>query len=521
MEISELKARLTQGYEIPQKDGVPQNSSIDGLLQDKVPALKDIQTLSTMLSEMLLSHGLKASKENISMLRSMMENGIPLTKENIQKMNQALKLTSETENALFLLKNNIKLTQGNAYQLDRLNSGDFKLKDQLTNLLNLIEAHPDKALVNTLKNTLVMPQPNQSAPQANISQLNQPPTQNPVPLQNAAQLNQTLPAPQTTIQQPDSVQLNNPTNQTQPMVNTPPQTVVVTDTAPTPPNPQNQASVLQTQVPAPQVPVNSQQAPTPVLPASPTPEPNVTQPPSTNSLQFTQEVTPTQTIPQTITQNTPQPASEATQLSQPTAPEPASVTPRDLSFNLLGSTPKDLDEFVSNLRTLMNEIEQTIGSRADTNSTNILSQSRAIESHIDFTNQIRNQIYVQVPVVVSESESNAELYIFKDKDNKKSSRSDTSTALIALDTLGLGHTETYMQKKAAAIHCQFNLESDRIVKLVRDNIHRLENLLQESGYSLSSFSFRVDNARHKVTEDPNKSNYSFVNDEVKHVNEMA
>jgi hypothetical protein len=84
---------------------------------------------------------------------------------------------------------------------------------------------------------------------------------------------------------------------------------------------------------------------------------------------------------------------------------------------------------------------------------------------------------------------NSSLYIKKDKKNANKNKKGYGSALIALDTMCLGHFETYVIKEGNDIRCQFKLESKEIENLVRENIHKLEAQLGEYKYVLESFSF--------------------------------
>ena len=103
-------------------------------------------------------------------------------------------------------------------------------------------------------------------------------------------------------------------------------------------------------------------------------------------------------------------------------------------------------------------------------------------------------------------QSQTTLHIYKD--GKKSAggggSGETSSALIALETAGMGHFETYVQKNATSVHCQFRLESAEIVKAVRDNIHRLGDLLKDHNYSLDSFTFLPPDEPYTLLDNPKK-----------------
>jgi hypothetical protein len=148
----------------------------------------------------------------------------------------------------------------------------------------------------------------------------------------------------------------------------------------------------------------------------------------------------------------------------------------ELLFRLANSTPQDIDRFLNNLRNVLGEVRQalaTTGQQDAPDVARVLQEARSLESHIDFTSQIRNQLFVQLPLYYEGQQSLASLFVHKDaKKSGKSSIGGASSALIALETSSMGH-----------------FENDEIVQTVRNNIHKLDALLRESGYSLEHFSF--------------------------------
>jgi len=131
--------------------------SSDGMARTvKIPPAQEIAAMMTAaqaerLTEVLQGYAMKATPENVAMLQLMLENGIPLTKENILHMNHALKLTQSPDKAMFMIQNNMRLTQANANQLNGLVSGQTNITSQLLNLLSAIEQLSDSALATQLK----------------------------------------------------------------------------------------------------------------------------------------------------------------------------------------------------------------------------------------------------------------------------------------------------------------------------------------------------------------------------------
>jgi hypothetical protein len=115
--------------------------------------------------------------------------------------------------------------------------------------------------------------------------------------------------------------------------------------------------------------------------------------------------------------------------------------------------------------------------------------------------QIKNPLYIQIPILHNGQETQAALHILRNPKKEKSNRSGVS-ALIALDTAFMGLFETYVQKNASAVTCQFRLRDKEIEQLVRENIHKLEVMLREKHYSLSAFSFLPQGEPYTVLDSP-------------------
>jgi hypothetical protein len=144
---------------------------------------------------------------------------------------------------------------------------------------------------------------------------------------------------------------------------------------------------------------------------------------------------------------------------------------------------------MNNLRQVLQQITATLSGNDTPDVVRVLQEVRTLESQIDFSSQIRNQIYVQLPMYHNGEQTQTTLHVYKDAKKSNSTSGETASALIALDTATMGHFETYVQKNARGINCQFRLESHEIVCAVRNNIHKLSELLKDSGYTLEAFSF--------------------------------
>ncbi|MCL1884215.1 MAG: hypothetical protein FWF81_10775 [Defluviitaleaceae bacterium] len=461
------------------KPQIPQNPQISEGTTPPLPTVSPEMpmqpaVLIEILSQTLLGYGYKATEENKAMLKLMLDNGIPLTKENVARFNQAVKLTQSPTKALFMLQNNIKMTEKNAAQLEGFVNGQTKITTQLNNIFTTVEQIDDNALKAQIKQilsgsnnetaTTVKPEQVQSQQQPQVQ--SQPQVQAQPQPQVQVQV-QTQAQPQAQVQpQPQSQVQPQPQPQPQPQV----QPQAQTQTPQMQPQAQPQTTP-QTQPPLPQA-------------ETPTPQPTAPAP----------EIQPRVA--------TAQPAAPVAQTAAPQAPPPpASPLPQNLLFNLAGSTPESIDRYISNLREILTQVQQALSERESPGTARVMQEVRTLEAQIDFTSQVRNQIFVQLPMFHDGQQTLTNLHVYRD--SKKSSGSDkTTSALIALETASMGHFETYVRKTSNLVQCQFRLESDKITKTVRENIHKLSELLRESGYSLEHFSFLPPGEPYTILDNP-------------------
>lgn len=487
-----------------------------------------------ILTEILLNAGFKATEENLIMLKLLMENGIPLTNDNIQRMNQALKLTAGSPNAanantdnhakaLFMIQNDIKLTVANAAQLEGLVSGQVRITDQINNLLQAVRQINDPVLAGQLSRILTqaIPQASQTAPLQATA--NTAPATN----QHAAQPT-TQPGMLVTPAQPVSLPETTNITQTQP-TQTP---TVLTDANQAQLN-MMQSNSQQTTVP---LPARPDIMPLPVFQAIPVTQQAVTSPatvvnnttinltpaPSQPSVLPAPPAVPDLTLPADIQSPTP-PQVEARLQANTFEANEARLLPETLSslaFRLSESTPADIDRFLNGLRDALVQIRQTLTSSAEHRQTpnsepaataRVLQEVRALSDTIDFTAQIRNQIYVQLPLFHNGQDNmQTTLHIYKDAKKTADGKKGAASALIALDTASLGRFETYIQKDDNSVHCQFRLDNPRIEQLVRDNINQLESLLQNHRFSLAAFSFAKPGKPYTLLDSPTLFDESLV-----------
>lgn len=147
---------------------------------------------------------------------------------------------------------------------------------------------------------------------------------------------------------------------------------------------------------------------------------------------------------------------------------------------------KHLNTVYEKINTLKNEMSSY---EATPSMNQSLKLADNINNNLNFFSSMQNTIFLQIPLLINNSPTTAELYVFKDK-NKKPKKAGQYSALVALDTAFLGRFETYIQKNNASISCQFRLESEDIKKIVSENINLLNDYLKNYNLSLDNVSYK-------------------------------
>ena len=472
------------------------------------PALAPLPQ-TALFTETLQMYGYKPTPENMQMLTHMLDAGIPLTKENIANMYQAFKATQNMEKALFLLQNNIQANPKNAALLNILAEGQAKITNQLASLFEGINQLQDPALKEALTKLLN----NLSKPGSLPSGENVPKAQEAFTKINPQAM------PKTTIGVASAnaaVTQKSSGGQPLPALN------VHIPTVPKQAVPAAVPFAAQTQAaPGTEAAMRAYstfealpaQAKAPASESSQPPQVKATVPeslPPALAKAVALELSP-QAKP-AVTEPAAQPPAEVLQaqvagkamLPAATAASPAAETPASpnlyasslpsyWSLPLQGSTTADIENFINNLRAVLEQAQAQLAGANQNNPgiARVLKDIQTLTEYIDFTSQLKNQAFVQIPLNINDQIFNTAMYVNKDGKAGQKNKKNTGSALVALDTAFLGHFETYVQKDGAAVHCQFRLENEEIENLVRANIHLLDNQLKEHKYILESFTFLV------------------------------
>lgn len=109
-----------------------------------------------------------------------------------------------------------------------------------------------------------------------------------------------------------------------------------------------------------------------------------------------------------------------------------------------------------------------------------------IRENVDFLNQM-NQIYtyVQLPLKLKGNSAHGDLYVYTNKKNLAHSDGNVS-ALLQLDMEHLGHVSVYVAMRQEKITTNFYLQDEESLKLIEDHLDVLTKRLQDRGYSVQA-----------------------------------
>jgi len=474
------------------------------------------RNITAAINDMLLSYGLKLTPENIKMTMLLLANELPVTADNLKLTNQALKLFGDDDAKIaFFIENQIKINTKNVELLQGFAEHKALIGNLLSDLFDSVLAIKDGPLKNQI-----------------LTELLGFKTEGAVgftpPEQNTAQA-QAKPDIAQGIIKPDIAQ-----EIVKPGIM---QEIIKPDIAqeiikPDAPAQQTDIKPQQTDVKPPQAPQAPQTTDTPQLfqkilsAASNAQELEVIKDALIKANpSFKAQITEMSVVRSRELSDSPPPANRAAATAA-NADTPAQIHSREEvfkqiirafpedtalrekileSFNLKGNAPvKELlfskfslspanltkDEFnalIKNINEALNEI--VTKHSADEQMARPLAQAAEIRDALSFLSHIKNDVFIQIPLIINDNKTTGELYVFRDKKRKNITGRELS-ALIALDTENLGRFETYIVKQGAGVNLQFRLETAEYEGLVKDSIHTLNDALNSKGLYINGVSYK-------------------------------
>ncbi len=459
-----------------------------------------------ILTDTLNSMGFKGSEENLKLATLLLNNQLPLSKETMQKLNQALKLMGEgsIEKALYLMQNDIKVSVKNANTLEGFVNGQIKISAQLESLISNIKSMEDSPLKNQLIDTLINGNRDEiinnlvksiktesSGIENSIKDNILKAFQNDNLFSNLDQKIITKLSEQLIKEFPEHKDL------IENLANEKASLIKFAD--------ENKQDIKQK---------ISQLFENEALLSEKTPKEllkEITQIIKGDKPNIKVTENEINSLLKEIFKDEPQQMQKIlSKLNIPFEKEQPDLQKlaSKLSFDIKNSSPKELEQFLNNLKENIDIAKNLLSKNETTQNMNILKDISGIKDNLEFVSHIKNNLFVQIPLSVDGGQTNAELFVFKDGKNKRTNKNGVLSALIALDTLNLGRFETYIQKNSKKVNCQFRLENENTQEVVKKNIIKLSKQLEKYDFILENYSFIQLEQSFTVVDDEPKNEFS-------------
>jgi len=183
--------------------------------------------------------------------------------------------------------------------------------------------------------------------------------------------------------------------------------------------------------------------------------------------------------------------------SSPSTESPSNRPPITLpeltrAFEALRLAPQEnslglLEEALNNLKFKTEEALKIANNSSDEIPAALYRALENINSNLSFIEQLKTCVYIPIPLSLPTGHTEGELYIFKDGRNK-GSKGGAKTALIGLNTVSIGRVEAYIQKEDNRLNLQFRLEDPKTSNLIKEHSNELIELLERANLKLTALS---------------------------------
>ena len=177
-------------------------------------------------------------------------------------------------------------------------------------------------------------------------------------------------------------------------------------------------------------------------------------------------------------------------------------------FNFKNSSPEDLNDFFNALSTISKNIKNNMTNISESNNDALLKNLDNLTKNLEFMSNVKDSIFLQIPLNINNFSTTADLYVFSDKKHKNTkSKNNSGSALISLNLAYLGKLEAYIVKNNQDIICQFRIENEASKNTIKENVALLEHYLKEKKLILKDISFKdLDESFTLITNNINNIN---------------
>ena len=433
----------------------------------KMPTAEEVK--KNMLIETLQNFSIKPDKLNIDIAKKLMDNGLPVTKENFQKMSQGLRIIDQDviTKTLFFIENDMPINNKNLNFLNNLLDGKASLNIELEKFINGFE-HLDNNIKESIYDILLK---NDTLGKQNIdTSLNNELIKNPKELSHTKI---ELENNQNDISKNDK-QLNNLINNLE----------------------NNDIELLKSKIfqLSSKLKFNYDDL-NDLLSSNKLMKEFDIKLDKNNIVEFLDEVFKDENINKFI----------VNRLGEREASTKLNFVKDKFMFNHNNSNLQNMENFFDEFRKNINDIEKFIASQPKTSENiKLYNELHNIKENIVFNSNIKSNFFFQIPININQNSTNTELFVFKDKNKKKKTNKDSISALIALDTKNIGRIEIFVQKESKSVSLNFKLKDEKMKKLANDNVGDLLKNLEGLNYSIANLTFSTFKEKFKVIDNKDK-----------------
>lgn len=177
------------------------------------------------------------------------------------------------------------------------------------------------------------------------------------------------------------------------------------------------------------------------------------------------------------------------------------------TFDFENNSQEDLNTFFKDISTICKNTKEHM-LNFNKNNDEVLKNVEDINKNLDFMTNLKDSTFLQIPLNINNFSTTAELYVFSDKKNKNTNnKKNSGSALLSLNLAYLGKLEAYITKVDNNIGCQFRLKEEETKKLLKENVPLLESYLKEKKLILKEISFKdLDQNFNIITNNVNNNN---------------
>ncbi|MCX7710390.1 MAG: flagellar hook-length control protein FliK [Clostridia bacterium] len=156
--------------------------------------------------------------------------------------------------------------------------------------------------------------------------------------------------------------------------------------------------------------------------------------------------------------------------------------------------PEDMNvhKLYKDLLSKIETIRENLQQNNTQNNRELMHKLDNLESNIKFISEINNfNSYVQIPLNMNNNNTTGELYVLKRDSRRKKIDPENATMFISLNTENMGQVDSLIGINKKNVSVNMRVEEQSIIDFVKQNHKALYERLQQKGYKLVDFKYRL------------------------------